>query len=664
MKGILKNILASSALLFAMGSTSSCTDYLDKTPDSDVSAEEAFKNFNNFQGFVEEMYNCIPHKETMYWNTTFNWGEDEMYNSNSNYHVAKVMDDGNFRAYFTCWGGNLSYLYGTNTKHSSTDRFDHHIWNDAFYCIRKCNLGIENINLLTEANQEQKDAVLGQLYFFRAWWHEELMIYFGGIPYIDKVLNGGEKLTLPRPTFQECAKLAAQDFAKAAELLPNDWDKSAAGAATKGANELRITKSTALAYQGKMLLWAASPLAENGAQTGGHNTFKYNTELAAQAAEALGSVISLIESGQTPYALAEYLYGDASDPTENKPNDLFNHTKAQGSTTNYSDIFYTVSDGWRQPGTCEAMLRGTPFGINDARWGFATVWGPQDNSLCYGSEIRMPTANYVDYAYGTKDGYLIMDEKGNYTEHFDPKHPFKDRDNRFYHDIVFDGEKFITAGNDGTYKDLVYCTLYSGGIMRDNVKGSMTGYFTQKLVPHQYNQVDDWGGYGKAFSCYLPYMRVADVYLMYAEAGSAASGCQSSTYKASTCDKTAADAINVLHKRAGVADIPGEYLSGEAFMNYVRHERACELAFEGFRFNDLQRWLLLTEKPYTLKKAVQFKRVSSTEDVQKNPAEAEVADYNTNDVILERNYGTKHYWFPFKDSEVYLYGDFPQNPGW
>ena len=152
MKGILKNILASSALLFAMGSTSSCTDYLDKTPDSDVSAEEAFKNFNNFQGFVEEMYNCIPHKETMYWNTTFNWGEDEMYNSNSNYHVAKVMDDGNFRAYFTCWGGNLSYLYGTETKHSSTDRFNHHIWNDAFYCIRKCNLGIENINLLTEAN--------------------------------------------------------------------------------------------------------------------------------------------------------------------------------------------------------------------------------------------------------------------------------------------------------------------------------------------------------------------------------------------------------------------------------------------------------------------------------------------------------------------------------
>lgn len=660
----LKNILAFGSLAVALTATSSCTDYLDKTPDSDVSAEEAFKNFNNFQGFVEEIYNCIPHKETMYWNTTFNWGEDEIANASSNYHVMPTMDEGNFRAYFQCWGGNLSYLYGNSTNHPETDRFAHHIWNDAFYCIRKCNLGLENLETLTEANQDQKDAIKGELLFFRAWWHEELIIYLGGIPYIDKVLSGSEKLTLPRPTFQECAKRAAEDFGEAAKYLPNDWDKSGAGAATKGKNELRITKATALAYQGKMLLWAASPLAENGAQTGGANTFKYNTELAKQAVEVLGQTISLIESGQTPYELVQYLYGDASDPTENKPNDLFNHTKAEGSTTNFSDIFYTVFDGWRQPGTKEAMLRGSAYGINDARWGFATVWGPQKGSLCYGGEIRMPTANYVDYAYGTKDGYLIMDEKGNYTEHFDPSHPFKDRDNRFYHDIVFDGEKYIQSGNDGEFKDLVYCTLYTGGLMRDEAQGSKTGYFEQKLVPHQYNSVDDWGGYGKAFSCYLPYLRVADVYLMYAEAGSAASGCSSSTYTASTCSLTAADAINRLHARAGVADIPGEYLSGEAFMNYVRHERACELAFEGFRFNDLQRWLLLTEKPYTLKKAADFKRVSSDADVQANPAEAEVSGYNTDRVLKERNLGTKHYWFPFKDSEVYLYGDFPQNPGW
>ena len=32
--------------------------------------------------------------------------------------------------------------------------------------------------------------------------------------------------------------------------------------------------------------------------------------------------------------------------------------------------------------------------------------------------------------------------------------------------------------------------------------------------------------------------------------------------------------------------------------------------------------------------------------------------------ILERNFDTKHYWFPLPDSEVYLYEAFSQNPGW
>ena len=42
--------------------SASCTDYLDKSADSDVSPEAAYQNFTNFQGFVEEIYNCIPDK--------------------------------------------------------------------------------------------------------------------------------------------------------------------------------------------------------------------------------------------------------------------------------------------------------------------------------------------------------------------------------------------------------------------------------------------------------------------------------------------------------------------------------------------------------------------------------------------------------------------------
>ena len=43
-------------------------------------------------------------------------------------------------------------------------------------------------------------------------------------------------------------------------------------------------------------------------------------------------------------------------------------------------------------------------------------------------------------------------------------------------------------------------------------------------------------------------------------------------------------------------------------MDEVRRERAVELAFEGHRFNDLRRWLLLDKAPYNIKTSQEFVR--------------------------------------------------------
>ena len=199
--------------------------------------------------------------------------------------------------------------------------------------------------------------------------------------------------------------------------------------------------------------------------------------------------------------------------------------------------------------------------------------------------------------------------------------------------------------------------------MRDVSTGSRTGYFCQKLVPHQGNKIDGYTDqWGLGFRSYLPYMRVADVYLMYAEAGAAAGGA---AYKSQSCSLTAEDAINVLRDRVGCGHVAAKYAaSRELFIDEVRRERACELAFEGFRFNDLQRWLLLTEEPYTLKTSQEFDRVNSAEWYAENdPRDAEVKNWRET-TILKRDYGTKHYWFPILESQVYIYEGFAQNPGW
>ena len=654
MKNKIKTLMLTGCVSLALGtSLSSCQDYLDKEPDSTVSADDAFANFRNFQGFVEEIYNCIPDKEKCNYCPSWNWGDDEIFNPEADNRMTHQVDLGNFRAWEST--GNWLKRDGSST---STNKFAHGIWNHAWYCIRKCNLGLQNIDKFVTGSAEEKKLIEGQLYFFRAWWHEEMMEYFGGMPYVDTFLGDNAEQRLPRLSYQKCADRAAADFRKAADLLPINWDKTSAGLATQGKNELRINKIMALGYLGKTYLWAASPLMKNGAQTGASKngkTYDYDQEYAKKAAEAFGELLSLVEAGQTQYALAEFKYSD-----------IYNHEKSADANSCFSDIFYTKKQNWKMPGTVEAIFRGPSADFNGSNWNTSKVFGPKvQKVVAHDNVIHQPTANLVE-AYGMANGepiYLV--ENGKYVLNpksgFDPTHPFKNRDPRFYHDIVFDGFKYLN-GTPGQYADLQYCQLYTGGNMRPVANASRTGYFIQKLVPHTCNEVDKDYDWGSALHCYLPYMRLADIYLMYAEACAAFGGASG---KSSNFSKTAEDAINTLRDRCGAGHVAPEFVAdSHKFMDEVRREREVELSFEGFRFCDLQRWLLLTEAPYNQKFSQEFDRVESADFYTKNdPKDAQVANYRRK-LILTRNFDAKHYWFPLPIKETQISSEFRQNPGW
>lgn len=654
MKNKIKTLMLTGCVSLALGtSLSSCQDYLDKEPDSTVSADDAFANFRNFQGFVEEIYNCIPDKEKCNYCPSWNWGDDEIFNPEADNRMTHQVDLGNFRAWEST--GNWLKRDGSST---STNKFDHGIWNHAWYCIRKCNLGLQNIDKFVTGSAEEKKLIEGQLYFFRAWWHEELMEYFGGMPYVDTFLGDNAEQRLPRLTYQECTDKAAADFRKAADLLPINWDKTSAGLATQGKNELRINKIMALGYLGKTYLWAASPLMKNGAQAGASKngkTYDYDQEYAKKAAEAFGELLSLVETGQTQYALAEFKYSD-----------IYNHERSADANSCFSDIFYTKKQNWKMPGSIEAIFRGPSADFNGSNWNTSKVFGPKvQKVVAHDNVIHQPTANLVE-AYGMANGepiYLV--ENGQYVLNpksgFDPEHPFKNRDPRFYHDIVFDGFKYLN-GTPGQYADLQYCQLYTGGNMRPVANASRTGYFIQKLVPHTCNEVDKDYDWGSALHCYLPYMRLADIYLMYAEACAAFGGA---TGKSSNFGKTAEDAINTLRDRCGAGHVAPEFVAdSHKFMDEVRREREVELSFEGFRFCDLQRWLLLTEAPYNQKFSQEFDRVESADFYKTHDAkDAKVANYRRK-LILTRNFDAKHYWFPLPIKETQISSEFKQNPGW
>ena len=644
-----RNILKLFCALSLICGFASCTDYLDKTPDSTVNADEAFKNFTNFQGFVEEVYNCIPNKESNYWCCSFNWGEDEILNTGlGDSHETAHFDLGDYRYWYS---DPQSFLHSNGLNSTSNDKFSHSL-EHAWYCIRKCNLGLENLEKMTNCTQEEKNIIKGQLLFFRAWWHEELMEFYGGMPYVDTVLDGSQALTLPRLSFQECATKCAEDFRAAADLLPNDWDKTTIGKKTLGKNDLRITKVCALGYLGKVLLWAASPLNNIGAKVGASkngDTYRYNVDFAAKAADALGEALSEVNSGKTPYALAEYKYSN-----------IYDHEAADGSSSNFSDIFRTTGKGWKQPGSTEAILRAPYIGANGSNWNFTKNWGIKINEIVqHDALIHQPTANYVNY-YGMANGLPLDDPESG----FDPTHPFKGRDPRFYHDIVFDGFQYIntTIGKDHPDYQFKYVQMYTGSNLRSSSsQGCRTGYYCQKLVPHQANRYDGMYNWGGALQCDLPYMRLADIYLMYAEAGAAVQGAN---YKSNKCNLTAVDAINVLRDRVEAGHVADKFVADQKkFMDEVRRERAVELAFEGFRWNDLQRWLLLTEYPYNIKTSQEFKRVGNYDFTKNDPRDAEVTGWSEK-TILTRDYSEKHYLLPLKQDDVYLYPEFGQNPGW
>ncbi len=668
-------IIGIAALSMACGLTS-CKDYLDKEPDSTVGETEAFKNFTNFQGFVEEIYNCIPNKESCYWCTSFNWGEDEIMNTGGgDTHVTAHFDLGDYRHWYDEQdkGGQQSWLNRPGSNPTSTNKFDHSLAGHAWYCIRKANLGLANLDKMTDATREEKNFIKGQLLFFRAWWHHQQMEWWGGLPYIEEVLAPDAEFKLPRLSFKECAEKCAADYRAAADLLPDNWDNSTIGKKTLGKNDIRITKTCALGYMGKVLLWAASPLnaeGNGGAQIGAlknGKTYVYDKELAQRAAEALGEAISNVQSGVTPYQLAEYNY--AEDNAENRPSyGIYDHVAAKGSSNNYSDIFRTTGQSWKMPGVKEAIMRGPSTEVNGSNWNFVKLWGPKVNNLVeHDAIIHMPTANYINYAYGMANGepIVLADGSLNPESGFDPTHPFANRDPRFYHDIVFDGFKFLLTAT-GEDKQFQYMEMFTGGNMvptgnpARNADGSRTGYFCQKLVPHQCNKYDGMYAWGGSLMTYLPYMRLADIYLLYAEAGAAAGGA---SFRAK-CNLTAEDAINVLRDRVGAGHVAARFTANQQrFIDEVRRERACELAFEGFRWQDLQRWLLLTEYPYNIKTRQEFKRVGNYDYENEDPRYAEVTGWSET-TIVERKYASKHYLLPLKEKEVYLYAEYPQNPGW
>lgn len=595
-KYYLSGLLLSVILVFI----TSCEDYLDKSPDADVTEKDVFGNFRSFQGFIEQMHNCImdPDKGGA-WNK-YMFADERLNNKRYNF------DYGNY------WGDE-AYFYGKSVDISKLEGRERRIWEYAWYGIRVANVALDRIEQenLFEGTQEEKDHLKGQALFFRGWFYFEICRFWGGMPYISRVLDPTESLIteeFTRLSFQETAKLMAADFMEASKLLPDHWDVSGPGAATIGHNMDRINKFHALGYMGKALLYAASPMMNEEAT--GSNSF--NAELAEQAANAFGDLLKLA--------------------------DKTGHYKLQSWDT-WTDNFWRLNN--QKPGGTEAIMMPTIYDRSRVRWSAVGATVPSSFGLNSGSDADVPAHNYVQN-YGMANGLPIDDPASGYN----PNDPWTGREPRFYKDIVVDGDRIHKS-----LADNMYAQLYNGGLHRSQINPpSVTGYYSKRFAPMGPNFDTSLAN---GLQAYVPYLRLADIYLMYAEAVLFSPG-GSPKASSSTYSMTAEEAMNKVRNRAQLPDLNPKYTNNnEVFFEEIVRERAVELAFEGNRFCDLRRWNRNGDPRYLDKTAIDFDRGPDGKPINLKER-----------LIVRRVVEKKHNWLPIQIKYTTQYAGFPQNPGW
>lgn len=571
----------------------SCEDYLEKTQKADISESDVFRTFDNFQGYVETMYDDINdpiHLRSSF--GEFNNGDDIIPT------LPRGWIEGN---YFNMLLNNTSQYYNTLATRTSgiwdnpsvTRR--QAIWQNSWFGIRAANVSLAHIKDLVEATDEQKQLIEGQAYFFRGYFHWELMRAWGNIPFVDTVLTADSDMKIPQMGLYITAEKIVEDFQKAADLLPEDWDLTETGQRTLDKNRGRATKGMALANMAECLLWCGSPLF-NGVETG---NYTYNVDYCIRAGEAAWKVIQLVDNGI--YALELW-------PT-------------------YSNNFYKKNNTF--PWTKEIIFS-PPNRGNGRFFTSSFVFGTVGNDAQYAA----PTQNYVEL-FEMANGLPIDDPASGYAL----MDPWVNRDPRFKYNIVIDRDRQVTNLTD----ERAFVQLYTGGRER-TATSSLTGFGMRKYCDATINRFDNvWNNYFYN----VPKIRLAEIYLFYAEAVNEAYG-PSGTVPGSSL--TATGAVNIVRGRAGMPDVNAKFLGSiEAFRDRIWNERAVELAYENERWYDLRRWHVHHLPKYKELYELQF---------DKNHT------YFNRVLVKTIQFSEQHYWLPFPVNQITLYPGWKQNPGW
>lgn len=619
----MKNTLTYTiVLLLTLSLLGACKDdFLDTKPSGEIPSTETWKDGALAEAFVNGVYAGLG-----------NGGFDEQM-------LSSLSDE----SVFTHAGRGINTINEGILNPSNLGWVNNtYEWKNMYNYIRAANVAIASLPAATFDDEALKKRLRGEAHFMRAYYFQQLVKFYGGVPIVDKVYGLTDDYSIERNSFADCVAFIVKGCDSAAFLLGETVMQ-------KG----RASKAAALALKARILLYAASdlydvptakaastllnafPKPELLGYTSGDRTARW------QAAKA--AALAVINSGGG-YKL------DLTAPvsTEEAQKNYISLAMGGGSKA-------TIADA----GAASELLFLRNFTANKDEYAGMYVGLTNGPNGYHNWAGNSPMQLLVD------DYEMIDGTKFNWSNAVQKAAPYLNRDPRLYATILYDGAPWKprdkVSGNvdpvnqiqTGQYQ--VASGMLAGLDTRqssiENWNGSWTGYYMRKFIDpnpaitdNSVRQFIPW-----------PFLRYTEAVLNYVEA----------------CIELHEDTeaklwLNRIRFRAGM---PAITETGTALRTRYRNERRIELVYEEQRYHDTRRWMIA---PQTLGRKLIYMKVTGTLKPGANPPSPYKHDESVytyqylpvEDNSLEnRTWLDKMYFRPISRDEMNKNSKLVQNPG-
>lgn len=644
-----KKLLTYFALgVLSVGMTTSCSDYLDKEPDTELTTDMVFTNRDKVYSWLAYVYNVIhtPDKYAL---------------TSDGYEIFADDLTASQRWEQWDWGGVIPKIHGQWTINST---WGGNLWHMMPRYIRHIYIFQKNLHALPDQDlpQSEIDLMLAETKFLAAygWW--QMAENYGGIPFKPDFIAPTDfdldDLMVGQSKFDDVVDYCDKEMKAAAEKLPSVYSDPAKYG--------RITSVMALTVRARMLLFAASPLCNGNTWYDGdvYKNYKgekifnteYNHEKWKRAIDAIEDLLAACGNDYELYTVPAP--SGAIDPFMS----TYEVQWKKWSEGNH-EITFPVTKGSQYHGTLLRVATVRDFGGGN---GLGVYQGLVDAFFDRnGYPIDDPNSVYRAAANpdapANSDFSTAVDKRDTYWKYGTGEpgeitaaktfNMYCNREPRFYNAVTYNGSWLAYAERAADFS-------YNG---LDNIRTSsphdapQNGYLTRKGL----NMEDNYKT--GAVTSRQDYMyRLAFTYLDYAEA-------LNEYYDDTPHRQTSLDYVNKIRERAGVRPytfasvdpVTGTEIhvddNREAVRNIVRMERRVELCCEGNRWYDIRRWKIAEELPEMTGACY---GINCSEQIKKKNDLYKIVKFD------ERIWKRQYYWIPIYIDEYEKNPNLVEGPYW